>query len=178
MTLSPELRAEVRQRANCTCEFCSVSEIDVGGMLTIDHFQPRSQGGPDTLDNLIYACANCNQYKQGYWSNDPSIPQLWNPRQEVFSIHFMELVDGQLLPLTPTGNFTCKRLRLNRLPLVAYRLQRRQKDEETRLLERYRDLVVVLAQLNNQLTDLVSEQQVLLTEQRDLLQVLLRRKHN
>ncbi len=178
MILPPDLREHVRQRANCTCEFCGVSEIDMGGMLTIDHFQPRSQGGSDIAENLVYACANCNQYKQGYWSDDPSSPRLWNPRQESFLTHLVELEDGHLLPLTSTGTFTAKRLRLNRPPLIAHRLQRRRRAEETRLLERYRDLALLLAQLNNQLSDLVVEQQGLLQEQYNLLQVLLRQQDN
>jgi HNH endonuclease len=178
MTLSPDLREYVRQRASCACEFCGVSEIDVGGMLTLDHFQPRSQGGADTVENLVYACANCNQYKQGYWSDDASAPQLWNPRQEPFSTHFIELEDGQLLPLTPVGTFTCKRLRLNRPPLIAYRLQLRRQAETVHSLARYRNLVLLLTQLNRQLSDLVVEQQTLLQEQHNLLQALLRQQQD
>jgi 5-methylcytosine-specific restriction endonuclease McrA len=66
MSLTASIREQVRQRAQCACEFCGVTEIDVGGMLTIDHFQPRTKAGSDALDNLIYACIACNQYKQDY----------------------------------------------------------------------------------------------------------------
>lgn len=61
MTLSPDLREHVRQRANCACEFCGVTETDVGGRLTVDHFQPHAQGGSDTANNLVYACAKSVQ---------------------------------------------------------------------------------------------------------------------
>lgn len=176
MTLSKEARKQVQQRANYACEFCGVSETDVGGDLTVDHYQPQSRGGSDNLENLIYACACCNQYKQDFWITDESLPKLWNPRSEHYNKHFIELEDGQLLALTTTGEFTCKRLRLNRPPLIAYRLQRRHQTEETRLLERYRDLVLLLTQLNAQLTILVTEQQALLKEQREILQALLRNK--
>ncbi|MDF5720506.1 MAG: hypothetical protein PUP91_08475 [Rhizonema sp. PD37] len=77
-----------------------------------------------------------------------------------------------MLALTTTGEFTCKRLRLNRSPLIAYRLQRRRQIEETRLLKRYQNLVLLLTQL----TILVTLQQTLLKEQREILQVLLRNK--
>lgn len=30
-------------------------------MATIEHMTPRSAGGSDTLDNLVMACAKCNQ---------------------------------------------------------------------------------------------------------------------
>jgi 5-methylcytosine-specific restriction endonuclease McrA len=50
MSLTASIREQVRQRAQCACEFCGVTEIDVGGMLTIDHFQPRTKAGSDTLE--------------------------------------------------------------------------------------------------------------------------------
>ena len=49
MSLNASIRAQVRQRAQCACKFCGVTEIDAGGMLTIDHFQPRTKAGSDTL---------------------------------------------------------------------------------------------------------------------------------
>jgi 5-methylcytosine-specific restriction endonuclease McrA len=61
MSLSGAIREQVRQRAQCACEFCGVTEIDTGGMLTIDHFRPRAKAGSDELENLIYACITCNQ---------------------------------------------------------------------------------------------------------------------
>lgn len=33
--------------------------------LSIDHVQPRSQGGPDTWENLVCACVRCNAKKGG-----------------------------------------------------------------------------------------------------------------
>ncbi len=33
--------------------------------LSIDHVQPRSQGGPDTWENLVCACVRCNARKGG-----------------------------------------------------------------------------------------------------------------
>lgn len=44
MTLSKSLLDEVRARAHYACEYCSVTETDSGGLLTADHFQPRSRG--------------------------------------------------------------------------------------------------------------------------------------
>jgi hypothetical protein len=101
---------------------------------------------------------------------------LWNPRHKLATHHFIEADDGALYPLTPTGAFTRQRLRLNRPPLVAHRLRRRQRAEETRSLTRYRDLVQLLERLQTQLSGLMEEQQELLEEQRDLLRLLLGRK--
>jgi HNH endonuclease len=54
MSISADLCQQVRQRADCACEFCGVREDDAGATLTIDHFQPRSKGGSDAFDNLVY----------------------------------------------------------------------------------------------------------------------------
>jgi len=173
MTVKATVREEVRQRGNFACEFCGVSESDAGGQLTIDHFQPKGKGGDDSIDNLLYCCARCNQYKLDYWPAHPDDPSLWNPRREPASQHFLELDDGTLHPLTAMGVFTLRRLRLNRAPLVAHRLRKRQETEKTRLLTRYRDLVGVIEQLLIQQSVLMEEQHRLLEEQRELLQLLL-----
>ena len=33
--------------------------------LTLEHILPRSRGGPDTPDNTVWVCANCNSSKGG-----------------------------------------------------------------------------------------------------------------
>jgi hypothetical protein len=173
MSLTASIREQVRQRAQCACEFCGVTEIDVGGMLTIDHFQPHTKAGSDTLENLVYACIACNQYKQDYWPRTEIAPMLWNPRQESASQHFVEQEDGELIALTPTGVFTIKRLRLNRSQLIIARQRRQQQLQVERLLRRYQKLTTLQSQINIQLTDLAMEQQMLLKDQRKWLRILL-----
>jgi hypothetical protein len=175
MSLSASIREQVRQRAGCACEFCSISEMDVGGLLTIDHFHPQSRGGSDSSENLIYACVNCNQYKRDYWPRDGDALRLWNPRDALFSEHFVEAENGQLIALTTIGDFTLRRLRLNREQLVQYRLRRRERLEATRLLERSQELLDVLVGLNRQLSEVTLEQQELLQVQRKLIKALLKR---
>ena len=114
MTVSPETRARVQQRANFACEFCGVSEVNVGGQLTIDHFQPKSKGGNNNLDNLLYSCHRCNLYKQDYWPAEANEPMLWNPRREPAATHFLEIDDGRLLPLTPVGALPLLELSVSR----------------------------------------------------------------
>jgi hypothetical protein len=175
MSVSSQLREKVRHRAQCSCEFCGISEINSGNQLTIDHFRPRSKGGSDDFTNLIYACNACNQYKQDYWPRTETSPTLWHPRQEPASQHFLEQADGQLTALTPTGEFTINRLRLNRSQLIAARQQRNQQQQTERLLQSYQALTTLLAQSNRQITNLAQAQQTLLEEQRQLLKILLRR---
>jgi hypothetical protein len=179
MSISDETRLAVRQRANFACEYCGVSETDSGSELTIDHFQPRTKGGSDDLDNLLYCCPRCNQYKADYWAEHPGDAELWNPRYSAWEAHFLALADSTLYAVTDVGSFTLKRLRLNRAPLVAYRRQLQQRLEQQRLLECYREVVGVLERLyqeHQHQVKLLEEQQSLLQEQRLLIQRLLRRK--
>ena len=81
--------------------------------------------------------------------------------------------NGILHPLTPVGTFTITRLRLNRPPLVAYRVRQLQNRENIRLLNRYRELVQLQSQLNAQLAELTEEQHRLLEEQQHILKLLL-----
>jgi hypothetical protein len=173
MSTSFEGRLFVRQRANYACEYCGVTETDAGGELTVDHFQAKASGGTDDLGNLLYCCVRCNQYKADYWPAQPNAPTLWHPRQEPVETHLLTLADGTLHPITSTGEFTLRRLRLNRPPLIAYRLRKQNQTEETQLLMRYRELISALEQLHKQQLALLEEHRELLDEQRRLLQLLL-----
>jgi hypothetical protein len=153
-----------------------VTEADTGGALTIDHFQPRARGGTDAPENLLYCCYRCNQYKADYWPTQPEEPPLWQPRHEPIERHLLLLADGMLYPITEVGAFTLRRLRLNRPPLVAYRLRKQNDMAEHRLLARYYDLIVVLERLHQQQAALLEEQRALLEEQRRLVQLLLRQQ--
>lgn len=49
------VRAQVMERDEHTCQFCSATEN-----LTLDHIIPWSHGGPDTVENLRVLCRRCN----------------------------------------------------------------------------------------------------------------------
>lgn len=169
MSISAELREQVRQRANFACEYCGVTEIDAGGELTIDHYHPQSRGGADSLENLIYCCLRCNQHKARYLAASPDVSMLWNPREESSSNHFLELADGTLYSTTPKETFTLNRLRLNRPALVAHRLRRRQPLKEIQLMERYERILAALEQLSEQHATLLEEHRDLLKEQKRMI---------
>lgn len=175
MSITAETRLAVRERAAFACEYCGVTETDSGAELTVDHYYPQSLGGNDDQDNLLYSCSRCNQYKSDYWPESEDESPLWNPRHDARNIHFLLLADGRLHPLTPIGQFTIQRLRLNRSPLVAHRLQKIRQEEERRLLEQHQEALSVSLQLHRQRQRLLAEQQNLLEEQRSLIQLLLDR---
>jgi hypothetical protein len=168
------MRQQVRERANFACEYCGVTETDAGGELTVDHYQPQSKGGADVLENLIYCCIRCNQYKADYWTDDSSAPSLWNPRTESFEEHFLTLIDGNLHPLTDISRFTIRLLRLNRLQLVEHRLRHRHQTELSRLLERRNESIKLFEGLVKQQMAIIKEQSDLLKEQDRLLRLLLK----
>jgi hypothetical protein len=172
MTVSREDIELVRSRAGWACEYCGVTETDCGGPLTVDHHFPQSQGGADSIDNLVYCCWRCNLHKADYWPSGPAGPILWNPRDNSREHHLLLLADGRLHSRTPVGEFTLTRLRLNRPALVAHRARRLSQTAEEGFLERYRDLLTLLEQMQQRHAALLEDHRVLLQEQRDLIRLL------
>lgn len=119
-------RETVRSAYNYRCGYCGVREEEAGSELEIDHFQPRSAGGDEDLENLVYCCTTCNRLKGAFWpvNKSPSYRRLLHPRRDDLTAHAREEADGQLTPLTETGAFHVDRLRLNRAPLMALRRAR------------------------------------------------------
>lgn len=120
---------EVRQRWGYCCGYCTVSEVDAGGELTVDHYRPISAEGDDSDDNLVYACSRCNLFKHHFWPNFEDREhghRVLHPMKEDLSAHFRPNEQtGQFEPLTETGRFHTTLLQLNRPPLVALRIRRR-----------------------------------------------------
>ena len=106
------------------CGYCSLSEDEIGAELTFDHFQPIAAGGSDEADNIVYACHACNEFKGEYWNESEQSRLLHPLRDEVFR-HIEELETGILAGLTQLGENYIAQLKLNRRPLVQYRLQKR-----------------------------------------------------
>ena len=121
----PELDL-TRQRYAYACGYCGVTEDSAGGLLTVDHHRPLSAGGDDHLDNLVYACVRCNQYKHSYWPTATEAAnglRILHPMQDLLTLHYrLNRQTGRLEPLTEAGRFHVSLLRLNRPQLVKYRL--------------------------------------------------------
>ena len=152
------LKNAVRKRFGYRCGYCGVEEADVGSELTLDHFQPRSRGGNDTTDNLVYCCYACNQYKGHYWEPDGD-RRLLHPLQDDLSAHLMETRNGRLKALTTQGQIHLVQLHLNRPALCVHRKRQQtrvaslteqqatqqQLDRLTRQVERLQEQVMHLA---------------------------------
>lgn len=118
MALPKLLIEQVRQRAKHLCEYCHYPEILSTAPLSIDHVQPRSLGGKDTLDNLALACRRCNERRYNFTEGiDPESglkTPIYNPRRQLWSDYFIWSLDAIcIIGITPTGRATCQRLDLN-----------------------------------------------------------------
>lgn len=118
-----ELRLTVRRLYGFRCGYCGVSETDTGAKLTIDHFQPRTLGGEDDLDNLVYCCHARNEFKGDYWHTEQKL-RLLHPLRDDLTQHYAKKEDGMLESFTELGANHIPVLHLNREELVE---QRREK---------------------------------------------------
>jgi hypothetical protein len=127
-----ELRQAVRHAYDFACGYCGVREEDAGSLLELDHFKPRSAGGGDELENLVYCCPTCNRLKGDFWRASTDEKRLLHPQRDDVGLHLLLQPDGLFTALATTGEFHLSRLRLNRPPLVALR---RARAENSRLRE-------------------------------------------
>lgn len=70
-----KIRVVVLNRDNFSCKYCGRSPMNEDGViLHIDHKIPKNQGGDNSIDNLITACAECNLGKSdlilSFWKNE------------------------------------------------------------------------------------------------------------
>lgn len=153
--VTPAQRETIRRAYRFQCGYCSVHESDVGSALEIDHFQPLSSGGTDEESNLVYACSACNKAKGDFWPLSNTATRLLHPKRNALDEHMRLSPDDHLQPLTPTGAFHIRRLRLNRPQLVALRQARRRATQnivyltelETHIAELRREIVSLEGQL-------------------------------
>jgi len=70
------------------CAYCGSA-----GPLHWEHLIPRSRGGADTIDNLVYSCAACNLQKGAL------NPLEWYAKRGLDAGHLPRLVMGKFLKL-------------------------------------------------------------------------------
>ena len=70
-------KKNVFKRDRGICQYCGTTS----GPMTIDHVVPRSHGGSDTWDNLVCACARCNNIKDDMTPHEAGMTLLRKPRK-------------------------------------------------------------------------------------------------
>jgi hypothetical protein len=92
----------------------------------VDHVIPAKHGGSNEITNLCLACVNCNLYKShdltGFDPETDLITPLFNPRQHLWTEHFMIQPDMRIVGLTPEGRTTVRVLQMNLAERVKSRL--------------------------------------------------------
>jgi HNH endonuclease len=120
---------QVRSRYQGRCGYCGVTEDEVGGELTVDHYVPLTAGGDDSEANLVYACFRCNLFKSDFYPTalDRQLGRyVLHPLRDDPKQHWrLDEATGRLEPISESGRFHITLLHLNRSALVAHRLSER-----------------------------------------------------
>ncbi len=117
--VSREVRRAVIERAREQCEYCQKPDDHQFNPYRheIDHVIAEKHGGNTELDNLAYACFQCNRYKgTDIASLDPQTGEttlLFNPRTQTWDEHFQLNEGVAITPQTATGRVTARLLRFN-----------------------------------------------------------------
>lgn len=69
--ISNKTRFEVFKRDSFTCQYCGKKAPDV--ILHLDHIQPVSKGGKNTLLNYVTSCVECNSGKSNNLLSDQTV---------------------------------------------------------------------------------------------------------
>ena len=117
MTISKSIRRKVRERANYRCEYCLKPEGFSAHKHHVDHIIAQKHQGSDELDNLAWACFQCNVHKGSdiaSYDTKNNLTPLFHPRRQSWNKHF-ELVDEVIKGLTSVGEVTVSLLQINSL---------------------------------------------------------------
>jgi hypothetical protein len=98
------------------CEYCRLPSALHPAPFQIDHIVAKQHGGPDTLDNLAFACIHCNRCKgpnvAEIDSETGELTGLYNPRTDEWNRHFY-WSGGEIRPLSRIGRVTVTVLFMN-----------------------------------------------------------------
>jgi hypothetical protein len=118
------LRQRVRERAAGRCEYCRLPESESLYSFEAEHIIAEQHEGLTTLDNLDWACIQCNRPKgPNLTAFDPQtgeLTRLYHPRQHIWDDHF-EMRDGHIAGKTPMGRATAQLLKFNETHRVELR---------------------------------------------------------
>ncbi|UCC81330.1 MAG: HNH endonuclease [Candidatus Zixiibacteriota bacterium] len=70
-------RKNILKRDGSRCQYCGRKE----GSMTVDHIVPKIYGGEDTWENLVCACADCNNKKGHKLPEQAGLRLIRKPRK-------------------------------------------------------------------------------------------------
>lgn len=122
--IADSLKKQVIDRANYRCEYCLQPDLFAYISHQIDHIISIKHGGENNLDNLAYACFQCNVNKGSDIGTvllpDRTLIRLYNPRIDYWHDHF-EIENGVIYAKTAIGQATIKILDFNDVDRVLER---------------------------------------------------------
>lgn len=102
--------------ANC-CEYCHLPDEDSYYGFQIDHIICRKHRGKTNLQNLAYACPDCNRYKGSdlgtYLYNSLDFTRFFHPRIDDWDEHFVLNRNGEISARTDIGEATIRIFLIN-----------------------------------------------------------------
>lgn len=124
--LPERIRREVAERAARRCEYCRRPDGMGFYASHVDHIIPLLHGGSSSLDNLAWACFQCNVLKgANVASYDPKtnlLTPLYNPRTQVWDTHFqIDMASAVISGKTPIGRVTVRLLEFNHIEQIETR---------------------------------------------------------
>jgi len=115
----------VRQRAGLRCEYCGAPEGIAAQAHQVEHILARKHGGLSAVENLAWACFQCNLAKgsdvAAYDDETGDLVPLFNPRAQRWEDHFRMEDDGVIFGISAVGRATGRLLRHNEPRRVAIR---------------------------------------------------------
>ena len=125
MSRVPEaLRIQVQQRAAGRCEYCRKPDGISEYPHHADHIIAVKHNGKTELDNLAWACFQCNTNKGSDLTTfDPepnSLVRLFNPRTQKWDAHF-EFQGALIIGKTAIGRATVQLLQINHIDQIETR---------------------------------------------------------
>lgn len=115
--ISGELRKTIILLSTNCCEYCHLPDEDSYYGFQIDHIISRKHGGKTILQNLAYACPDCNRFKGSdlgtYLDNLLTFTRFFHPRLDVWDDHFMLSENGEIISKSSIGSATIKILMIN-----------------------------------------------------------------
>lgn len=81
MAVTKSMRFQIFRRDGHVCQYCGGTPPDVA--LVVDHVVPAALGGPDTPDNLVTSCRECNSGKSATPPDAPVVEAV-SERQRAY----------------------------------------------------------------------------------------------
>lgn len=125
MSVVPEsVRRTVRQRANQRCEYCLKPDIVSTVPYHVDHIRSTKHGGSSEVQNLAWACFECNICKGSDIGSFDDVTEefvpFFNPRRQQWEDHF-ETDAVYIRGKTAIGRVTVNIFQLNHEDQIAVR---------------------------------------------------------